>query len=297
MSKQADVEEREDDLNLDDQDQADPPGDDDDQNDDVDGEQDSEDEGGDAGEEEELDVTFGEEAAPASSGDSSELVKQLRKQLRERTNQLNSLQRGEQPKKIELGPKPKLDDFYTAEGVDDPEAAFEQALESWHDTKRQVEAHQTEAQKRNEAVNAAFAEKISNFNRQRAELKVKDFEAAGEIVSGHLSEAQQMILVKVSDNAAALTYALGKHPQQLATIAAIEDPFEFTAALTKLGSTLKMTKRTRTPPPVDKPVRGSGQLSASSDKHLERLEREADRTGDRTAVVAYKRQLRAQGRS
>jgi hypothetical protein len=117
------------------------------------------------------------------------------------------------------------------------------------------------------------------------------------VVAASLSQVQAAILIKAPENTAALTYALGRHPQKLATIAAISDPIEFTAALVKLEGTMKNVKRTRTPPEPDRPERGSGRIATATDKELERLEKEAAQTNDRTKVVAYRKKLKSQGRA
>lgn len=297
MGQQAEAEERDDeDLNLDDQDQGNPPEDqDDDQGDgDADDQDQNQGEGDDADDEEEDEITFGDEAAPASKGDDSGLVKQLRAEIRKRDQRIAELQTGAKPQKVEVGPKPKLDDFYDQ---DDPEAAFEEALDSWKERKRQADEVEAEAKKRDEAINAKFAEKVASFGRQKAALKVKDFSEVEEIVAASLSQVQAAVILKAAENSAALIYALGKHPQKLATLAAIEDPFEFAATVARMEGTLKVSKRTRTPPEPDRPERGSAPLADKTDRELERLEKEAARTGDRTKVVAYKRRMKAQGRA
>jgi hypothetical protein len=43
-------------------------------------------------------------------------------------------------------------------------------------------------------------------------------------------------------------------------------------------------------------VRSNTRVSGATDSVLERLEEEADRTGDRSRVVAYKAKLRAQAK-
>lgn len=246
-------------------------------------------EGGDA--DDELEVVFGDEAAPASKGDDSGLVRKLRDEIRKRDERLATLERGQQPQKIEVGDKPTL------ETCEYDEAKFEEALDAWKERKAEVEQADAHAQKQTQAQQARFAEKMGDFQRNKTALAARDFEAAEETVVSTLSQVQQAIVVKAADNSAAVIYALGRHPQKLATLSAIDDPIEFTAALVKLEGTLKVTKRTRTPPEVDTPARGSAPLSQTSDKELERLEKEAAKTGDRTKVVAHKRKLKSQGRS
>jgi hypothetical protein len=49
---------------------------------------------------------------------------------------------------------------------------------------------------------------------------------------------------------------------------------------------------TRKAPAPDRPLRGSATMPGSADKELEKLEKKAAATGERTALIAYKKQLR-----
>lgn len=241
--------------------------------------------------EDELEISFdGEEAAPASKGEDSGLVKQLRAEIRRRDQALSTLRKPEPVQTIEVGDKPTL------ETCDYDEAQFEEALDAWKERKRQADDADAEASKRNEQVQQAWQTELQNFARQKTALKVRDFDAAEEEVVAGLSVVQQAIVIKAADNSAKVIYALGKHPERLKALAAIEDPIKFTAALVKLEGQLKVTTKRAAPEP-ESTVRGSASLSASTDKELERLEKDATRTGDRTKVVQYKRRLKAQGRS
>jgi hypothetical protein len=81
--------------------------------------------------------------------------------------------------------------------------------------------------------------------------------------------------------AAKFIYALGKHPAQLAALAAQSDPIRLIKDVANLEGQLKMAKRK--PPEIDTPERGSGKVSKeSADKTLAKLEAEAERTGNRS---------------
>jgi hypothetical protein len=54
---------------------------------------------------------------------------------------------------------------------------------------------------------------------------------------------------------------------------------------------MKVTTRKASTTP-ETSVRGSGPAPGTGDQHLEKLEAEAAKTGDRTAVIAYKRKMR-----
>lgn len=245
------------------------------------------------GEDEGFEISFGDEAAPASRGSDSDLVQHLRKVNREQAEKLAKYERGEipaQPQTEELGPKPTL------ESCDWDEAKFEEALVSYKEREARVNQAQAEAQKRAAADQERVAKKFEAFAAGKMALGAKDYEVAEIAVVSKLSPAQSAIVVRVAENSAQLIYALGRHPQKLATLAAIEDPWEFAGAVAKLEGTLKVTRAARTPPEPDRPLRGDAPLSNRTDKDLERLEKEAERTNDRSKVIAYKRKLKAQAR-
>lgn len=243
------------------------------------------------GDEDEVLVTFGDEAAPASNeGQDSGLVRKLRAEIRDRDARLAELAKPSAPQVVEVGEKPTL------ESCDYDEDTFETALDAWKDRKRQAEEAKTQAQRDAQANQAAWAEEMADFGRKKAALKVRDFEAAEEEVVAGLSQTQQAIVIKASSDAAKVIYALGKHPAKLATLAAIQDPIKFAVAVSKLEGTLKVTTGNRTAPAPEGIVRGSAPISRQTDKHLQRLEAEAERTGDRTEVVRYKRQLKVQAK-
>lgn len=246
--------------------------------------------------EDELEISFGDEAAPASQGTNSDLVKHLRQVNRDQADKLAKYERGEvtpptQPQKIEVGDKPTL------ETCDYDEAKFETELDAWKELKRQADEADARASEQARTEQARFGKKLETFAAGKTALKVKDFDAAETAVVSTLSQVQQAIVIEAADDSAKLIYALGRHPEKLKTLSAISNPIEFTKALVKLEGQLKVTQRTRTPPDPDRPLRGSAPISQKTDKTLERLEKEAERTGDRSAVIRHKRQLRTQGRA
>ena len=66
----------------------------------------------------------------------------------------------------------------------------------------------------------------------------------------------------------------------------------FAFAVANLEAQLKVTPR-KTKPEPERVISGASRsLSATTDSHLARLEAEADKTGDRSKIVSYKRQLK-----
>lgn len=252
------------------------------------------------GEDSEITLQFGDEASPAS--DESELksapqwVKELRKSDREKARKIRELEAKlktqDQPAQATqvptLGNKPKLEDF------DYDEGKFDQALEQWYETRRQVDAAQAEREAQQRAVQEAQQSRFTGYQKEAKDLRVKDWQDAESEVVAMLSVEQQGILLLGADKPALLVYALGRNPAKLKTLAAITDPVRFAFAAAKLEKELKVTSRNAPKPAPEQRVSTSSgaPVSGGSQKTLDRLREEASRTGDMTKVIAYKRQLK-----
>jgi hypothetical protein len=251
-------------------------------------EPDTEEETSDAESQEEVVVSFGDEAAPASEERDSEVLRNLRKQYREVVRERDALKQQTAPKVPDAGPEPTL------EACDWDEDKFKSSWREWNARREAEEATKSEAEKQQAAAREKFEAKVAIFAEQKQTLPVKDFDDAEAEVLGTLSQVQQRILIHGAENKAQLVYALGKHPEKLKALASIQDPIEFAFAAAKLEDKAKMERRKVTTSPESE-VRGSAPLSGLTDKTLERLEAEAAKTGNRTKVIAYKRQLKAKG--
>jgi len=88
-----------------------------------------------------------------------------------------------------------------------------------------------------------------------------------------------------------LIYALGKNTEKLKEIAAIQDPVEFAFAVATLETQLKVSSKSTVPPPESR-VRGQVAAGNSSDQKLAALRAAAEKSGDYTQVLNYKRSLK-----
>lgn len=236
----------------------------------------------DEGEEEHV-VTFDGEAAPASGERDSGLVKHLRAQIRERDERLKLLQ--SQPKKEELGPRPKLADF------DYDDEKHDEALNKWLEQKAEAERTEQSAREAECRLQEEWANDLKGYAAKKSELRFPDVQESEDVATAVLSQVQQSVIVKAAENPALVIYSLGKHPAKLEALSQINDPLKLAAAVARLEGGLKVTT-TRKPPRPEQTVRGSASVAAGTDKELERLEREAERNGgDRSKIAAYKRQL------
>lgn len=246
-----------------------------------------------ADDEEELIISIGGEAPAPKDDDfngqpAPEWVKQMRKENRELKRQLKatpSVQQEQAKQEITLGKKPTLEDHdYDAE-------VYEKALDSWYDKKREYDQQEQARRAEQENAEKQWETVISDFEQKKVNLKVSDFEEAEDTIKDTLSTVQQGILLQGAENSARVVYALGKNPKRLQEIASITDPVKFAFALAKLETQMKDNRRKAETPP-EKGIRGSAHISGGKDSKLEALEREAEKTGDRSKVIAHKRSLK-----
>lgn len=244
-------------------------------------------------ESDEVVVSIGEEAPPAEEEQRApEWVRELRKANREKERRIRELEARLQTtaqtenKPVSLGPKPKLEEFdYDAD-------RFEQALDAWHDRKRQHDL-QTEMVRQAELQqHQAWQAKLDSYSKAKAELRVRDYEDAEAIAQEVFNVTQQGVILQGAENPALVIYALGKNPKKAAELAKNTDPVKFAFAVAKLEKELKVTNRRAAPAP-ERVIQGTGRVSGAVDSTLERLREEAARTGNMTKVIQYKAQKRA----
>jgi hypothetical protein len=234
-------------------------------------------------------ISIGDEppAQPQDDEAAPEWVRKLRKdqqqlirENRELKAEREKLRAASAPPAIVVGARPTL------ESCEYDETKFVQALDEWHERKRQAadqEKHQANA--------LAAAEKKQNdllvaYRKAALALPVKDFDDAEATVLADLDTVQQNLLLRAKDHEK-LVYALGKNDKERARMAAIKDYADFAIEVGRLENKLKVTPR-KVPPP-ERRMSGSAPGKAIADAELAKLEADAARTGDRTKVAAYHR--------
>lgn len=236
-------------------------------------------------------VTFGEEQAEDEQRAAPEWVRELRKsnrelakQKRELEAQIASLRPQQQD---ELGKEPELEDF------DYDPAKFKQATREWLEKKAKVDARKADQQRAEQAAQEAWNAKVAAYNESKASLGAEDFDEAEEAVQSALNPTQIGIILSGADMPAEIILGLGTNPAKLRELAAIADPVKFAFAVANLQSKVTKVATSKKPPAPDKPVRGTAGPSGTVDSTLDRLRAEAEKTGDYSKVMAYRRQVKA----
>ena len=239
-------------------------------------------------EQDEIVISIGEETPPHEQERAPEWVRDLRKSNREKERRIRELEarlQTTEKKPVELGKKPTLEESeYDTD-------RYENALQAWHDRKREVDSNAARAQYAEMANRDAWNAKLDGYGKAKAELKVRDYDDAEALAQEVFSTDQQGYIVHCAKNPAQVVYALGKNPKKAKELAAIKDPLYFAYALSDLEKEIKVTNRKAAPPP-EKVVSGTGRSSGAVDSTLERLRADAEKSGNYTKVVAYKQQKR-----
>lgn len=241
----------------------------------------------DEAEEEEEVLVFGD--ATDEEPDDSGLVKHLRDELkRARKEAAEARKAAPAEEAIDPGPKPTLAD------CEYDEEEFDRRYDKWREDTAKAEQKKTQATAASDEEIQRFQAKLNRINEERTALNRPDSEEAFDTVRAALSVAQQTALIEAVDdgNTAKLIYALAKNPDKLTAIAGEGNIVRFIKEVTKLEGQLKMVKRRKAPEP-EQVQRGSAKpSSASADKKLEKMEKEAEKTGDRTALIRYRKTLK-----
>ena len=247
----------------------------------------------------EIDVRIGKSAAPALStedtGPAPTWAKELRRRNRELSQELTRV-RAQQPLPRAaaapvLPPEPTPDD----DDVNWDSAKLVQKTKAWVAKKADVERYEAEQKAKADGQQKKIADTHADYVKKRDDLKKRapDMDEAEHWAQETFDLDQQAVIVQSLDNAPLVVLALKRDPKTAKKLAAIKDPLKLAAALGAVEKDLNVTSRK----PATKPeshVRGGGAPDGNA--HLKRLEAEADKSGDRSKIVAYKRQQREKGK-
>jgi hypothetical protein len=233
-------------------------------------------------------VTFGDDKAPEDDDDvpAPEWVRDLRKQNRKQAREIADLKKAKADvKPSSLSAKPTL------EGAAYDEEKFATQLGDWYVEKRAHDDAATAKETEAEEQQQAWQSRLGEYNEAKSSFDSDTIEDAEAVARETLSETQQGVLIEaLGKSAAPLLVGLAANEKRLKALAGIKNPIRFAAEAARLESIMKTTTRRPKTTPEKRVVGGaSAQLGG---KTLEKLEAEAERTGNRTKVQAYRRQQR-----
>lgn len=242
--------------------------------------------------EEELIVTIGEESPPQEDDKkpAPQWVKDLRVKTRELERENRELrklrQQVEQQKQTQLGPKPTL------ESCDYDADEFEKRLDAWKERKAVADRQAEEAKAAAKQKQEYFNSKFEAYSTRKAEVagKIRDFDEVEETVRETFDETQLGVVLAHAKDPALLLYAIGKDEKRLQELAKIKDPVEYIFAVARMETQLRTSSRKPTSAP-EKSVKGSAS-TIGSDKRMDQLIAEAQRTGDGTKLRQYRASLK-----
>lgn len=212
-----------------------------------------------------------------------EWVKEVRKENRELKRQLKQRESQQFEQQV-LREKPTLDDH------DYDSDAFEQDYAQWLTEKQQVDAQVHAERQKYQQYHERYKADVDAIK-----AKAPDYDEVELSVVDVLSEQKQGLLQMLVDNPAKVVYALGKNsPAQLERLSKLDDiQFAKQIVLMEMQMSSKTKSRNQNKPkPKTHELEGA---AGGADTRLTKLEAEADRTGDRSKVAAYKKQLKSKG--
>lgn len=236
----------------------------------------------------------------AEKEDTPQWVKDTRKQNRELNKQKKQLEKELQElrekvsPKAEIPPEPHLWD----DGIEGDEAKLIAAVRKRDRMIAAEEAEKQKAERERKLIDDEVDSRLTKYEERKKSIgaKISDYsESVTEAEEGLSDLQRKSIAYYFKESAAEVMYYLGKKPEQLKQIASIEDPTEMLIAVGEIKSKVRISKRKPKTNP-ETTVTGQSRI-AGSDAYLERLEAQAEKTGDRTKINAYKRELREKAKS
>jgi hypothetical protein len=245
---------------------------------------------------EEVDVISWGDTAVAPE-DETEGMRNLREALKREKQLRKDAEARVAPKADPVGDKPNMDDYW-----EKPEQ-FEVDLLAWNERKRQAGERETQAQAAARKQQERWEAQHRDLDAGYSELRAPGKDVARSTVEDQFPGEQFAYLVKAAGkNAPAFVLALGSASdkrEELKSLAADGSWAEFIATAAVMAKEVNVQRRKpTTAPDQNHAARGASGLGSagSAEKRLAALEAEADRTGDRSKVIAFKRAQKEQSK-
>jgi hypothetical protein len=226
-----------------------------------------------------------------------EWVKNVRRENRELKKRLKALETETVTAQSvqALPPEP------TEEECDYDFAVFKEKWRQWNELKLQHDAREAEQKALQERAAQRWEAKLTTYETGKEKLGADDFDDAEATVSEIFAkpfpgiaaaDVRMGIIKQGAKDPTTLVYALGRNPEKAKALAEIDDPVEFAFELGRMESGMKVLRSGVKPVPERRIGSAAPGVAGAVDNTLERLRAEAEKTGDFTKVVAYKRQMK-----
>lgn len=219
------------------------------------------------------------------------LVKKLRDQIRDRDRRIHELSSGQPVAQapIVVGEEPSID----SPGIDWDPDKFKEEWGKWNERKQSAAKQEEEANKAQNAIKERIDNAVGAYRKRATTLGIKDFDELERGVASQLPVAlQNAIPLYLGERDALTVVALARHPKLLDEIVNMQDPVAQLLRIKEISMGVKTVQRKPPAPERGSIPQGSAAMSGSADKTLARLEREAEKTGNRTELIRYRQQLR-----
>ena len=210
------------------------------------------------------------------------LAKKLRAEVRERNKRIKELEARLAPKPVDIGKKPDL--WEDCEG--DPDK-FEADLLAWTERKRQAEQAERSQTEQQTTQQQAFEKKNIAYRANAAKMGMRDIEKYEQSVIDSLGADYLGAIVRYADDPAKVVAGLGRNSHILDKIADESDPVIRLKLMFQLEKQMVIKRKGAAAPEAGTILKGTANVSGG-DKALEKLEKDAERTGDRSKLIAYK---------
>ena len=232
----------------------------------------------------EVDVTPSEEVINAT-------IQQKDSRIQELEEQLSQYKPKEpEPKQYVRLDKPNLSD----PDIDYDEELYAEKYFAWKVQSLQEEYEHNQQVAKEEAIVKSYQEQEDQArNRYKENSKNIDktiLTNAENYVNEKFNEEQLYILLHKCKNTPLVVAALKANQKESEKLLNITDRIDFAVSILEFEKKLRVNQRPSKAPEGD--TRLSSNTRTGVTKSLEQLEKEADRTGDRTAVINFKRQQR-----
>lgn len=259
--------------------------------DDVEQEQETEPEAKAEAEDDNLVIAFdGEEPEQEDDQSGTQLVKDLRKTIKEFSKRNKELEeRLNGLAKVDVEDQPVVKP--TMEECEYDEEIYEKRLAEYLKSKEKRETKVREQEEAARKEKEAWDNKLISYSEKKQTIKAKDFDEAEERIQGTFRPDQLGIVIHACENPPLMVYALGKNPKLAKSLSEETDLVQFAFKIAKLEAKLKVVDR-KAPPPPEAKIRSSGVASGAIDSVEERLRKESYESGDFTKLTRYQQEKR-----